>query len=93
MIDLYQLHRDDRRPFGEFGGAGQAGEGRQGARSGLSISSPRGSAAIAEGRRQGVPIATMQPESNLMNREIKRICAICVRKHLLIPFPGLPAVI
>jgi len=94
VIDLYQLHRDDEATAPEvFIGAlkelMQAGKVRA---LGLSNFKPaRLEAAIAEAKRQGVVIATLQPEHNLMNREIEaEITPICVRERVsLIPFYGL----
>lgn len=94
VIDLYQLHRDDETtPPEEFIGAlGELVKAGKVRAAGLSNFKPaRFEAAIAEGRRQGVPIATMQPEYNLMNREIEAdMMPICVRERIsLIPFYGL----
>ncbi len=94
VIDLYQLHRDDEATEPEvFIGALkdllQAGKVRA---LGLSNFKPaRLEAALAEAKRQGVTIATLQPEYNLMNREIEaEIMPICVREKVsLIPFYGL----
>jgi len=94
VIDLYQLHRDDETTAPEvFIGAlkdlVQAGKVRA---LGLSNFKPaRLEVAIAEAKRQGVSIATLQPEYNLMNREIEaEITPICVRESVsLIPFYGL----
>lgn len=95
-IDLYQLHRDDETTAPEeFIGAlnelVKAGKVRA---LGLSNFKPgRFSEAVAEAKRQGAPIATMQPEYNLMNRAIEtELAPICVREHVsLIPFYGLAA--
>lgn len=94
VIDLYQLHRDDEATapeefIGALGELVRAGKVRA---VGLSNFKPaRFEAAIAEGERQGVPIATLQPEYNLMNRAIEAdLMPICVREEVsLIPFYGL----
>ncbi|HYD88636.1 MAG TPA: aldo/keto reductase [Vitreimonas sp.] len=93
-IDLYQLHRDDKEtPPEEFVGALKAlHQGGKVRAVGLSNFEPaRLEAAIAEGKRQGLPIATLQPEYNLMNRAIEaELMPICVREKVsLIPFYGL----
>lgn len=93
-IDLYQLHRDDEATAPEeFIGAlkelVQAGKVRA---LGLSNFKPaRLEAAIAEAKRQGVAIATLQPEYNLMNRQIEaELMPVCVREKVsLIPYYGL----
>lgn len=95
-IDLYQLHRDDEATapeefIGALGELVKAGKARA---VGLSNFRPQRFAdAVAEGKRQGVPIATMQPEYNLMNRAIEtELTPICVREGVsLIPFYGLAA--
>lgn len=94
VIDLYQLHRDDEAAAPEeFIGAlkelVQAGKVRA---LGLSNFKPaRLEAAIAEAKRQGVAIATLQPEYNLMNRQIEaELMPVCVREKVsLIPYYGL----
>ncbi len=94
VIDLYQLHRDDEATAPEeFIGALKelvhAGKVRA---LGLSNFKPaRLEAAIAEAKRQGVAIATLQPEYNLMNRQIEaELMPVCVREKVsLIPYYGL----
>lgn len=93
-IDLYQLHRDDEAaPAEEFIGAlGELVEAGKVRAVGLSNFKPgRFAEAVAEGKRQGVPVATMQPEYNLMNRAIEaELMPICEREGVsLIPFYGL----
>jgi len=93
-IDLYQLHRDDEAtPAEEFvaalGELVKAGKVRA---VGLSNFKPaRFAEAVMEGKRQRLPIATLQPEYNLMNRAIEaELMPICVRERVaLIPFYGL----
>jgi len=96
VIDLYQLHRDDKTTSAdEYMGALetllQAGKVRA---VGLSnFEAGRLNEAIEEGRRRNVPIATLQPEYNLMNRAIeKNLLPICVREGVsIIPYYGLAA--
>lgn len=93
-IDLYQLHRDDEAtPTEEFIGAlGELVKAGKVRAVGLSNFKPgRFAEAVAEGKRQGVPVATMQPEYNLMNRAIEaELMPICEREGVsLIPFYGL----
>lgn len=95
-IDLYQLHRDDEAtPPEEFIGAlGELVKVGKVRAVGLSNFKPgRFAEAVAEGKRQGVPIATLQPEYNLMNRAIEaELVPLCVRENVsLIPFYGLAA--
>jgi len=90
-IDLYQLHRDDEAtPPEEFMGAladlQRAGKIRA---AGLSNFKPaRLAAAIVAG---GARVETLQPEYNLMNREIEaELMPLCVKETVsLIPFYGL----
>ncbi len=91
VIDLYQLHRDDEvTPPEVFMGAldalVKAGKVRA---VGLSnFKPPRLAAAIAVGAPR---VQTLQPEYNLMNREIEaELMPLCAREGVsLIPFYGL----
>jgi aryl-alcohol dehydrogenase (NADP+) len=94
-VDLYQLHRDDEAtPPEEFmsalGELVKAGKARA---VGLSNFKPgRLAEAIKVGAEIGAPrIETLQPEYNLMNREIEgELMPLCVRESVsLIPYYGL----
>jgi aryl-alcohol dehydrogenase-like predicted oxidoreductase len=95
VIDLYQLHRDDEAtPPLEFMGAldelMQAGKVRA---IGLSnFKAARLTETLEASAERGLPrVQTLQPEYNLMNREIEAdLMPICVREDVsLIPYYGL----
>lgn len=94
-IDLYQLHRDDEATppedfIGALGELVQAGKVRA---VGVSNFKPaRLAAAIKAAAETGAPrIETLQPEYNLMSREIEaELMPLCEREGVsLIPFYGL----
>jgi aryl-alcohol dehydrogenase-like predicted oxidoreductase len=95
VIDLYQLHRDDEAtPADEFMGALDAlvktGKVRAvGASNFKAARLSQGLAASAEGGL--ARFETLQPEYNLMNREIEAdLMPLCVREKVsLIPYYGL----
>jgi aryl-alcohol dehydrogenase-like predicted oxidoreductase len=94
-IDLYQLHRDDEvTPAEEYLGALatliKAGKVR--AIGASNFKAARLSDALAVGAAKGLPrFATLQPEYNLMNREIEAdLMGLCARAGVsLIPYYAL----
>jgi aryl-alcohol dehydrogenase-like predicted oxidoreductase len=94
-IDLYQLHRDDEAtPAEEYLGAlaelQKAGKVR--AIGASNFKAGRLEDALRASKEQGLPrFATLQPEYNLMNREIEAdLQPLCVRETVsLIPYYGL----
>lgn len=95
MIDLYQLHRDDEAtPPEEFISAlddlVRAGKVR--AIGASNFKAPRFADALAESAASGrARFVTLQPEYNLMNREIEAdLMPLCAREGVsLIPYYGL----
>lgn len=90
-IDLYQLHRDDEvTPADEFMGAlGDLVKGGKVRAVGLSNFKPQ---RLKEAIGAGSPrVQTLQPEYNLMSREIEEdLMPLCTRERVsLIPFYGL----
>lgn len=94
-IDLYQLHRDDEAtPAEEYMAAldelVRAGKAR--AVGASNFKAPRLAQALEESAQTGrARFETLQPEYNLMNREIEAgLMPLCVREELsLIPYYGL----
>lgn len=95
VIDLYQLHRDDEAtPADEYMGALDAlvKAGKVRAVGASNFKMPRLASALAESAATGrVRFATLQPEYNLMNREIETdLMPLCAREGVsLIPYYGL----
>lgn len=94
-IDLYQLHRDDEAtPAEEYLGALQklqkAGKVRAAGASNFKAGR-LGDAMRTSAERGLIRFATLQPEYNLMNREIEAdLVPLCVKENIsLIPYYGL----
>jgi aryl-alcohol dehydrogenase-like predicted oxidoreductase len=94
-IDLYQLHRDDEATpaeeyLGALGELQKAGKVR--AIGASNFKAGRLEDALRTAKERGLPrFATLQPEYNLMNREIEPdLQPLCVRERVsLIPYYGL----
>ncbi len=95
VIDLYQLHRDDEATpaeeyLGALGELQKAGKVR--AIGASNFKAGRLEDALRASKEQGLPrFASLQPEYNLMNREIEAdLQPLCARENVsLIPYYGL----